>query len=55
MRTKIILGGIGIVALAQASMFFEVTHTDPIFWYVYAPLAVVLGLFIRHCAGGEKA
>jgi hypothetical protein len=54
MRNNIILGGIGIVVLAQLSMHFEVTHTDPIFWYVYAPLAVALGLFINHSAGRGK-
>ena len=54
MRNNIILGGIGIIVLSQASMYFEVTHTDPVFWYVYVPLAVALGLFIRHSAGRGK-
>jgi hypothetical protein len=54
MRNNIILGGIGIVVLAQLSMFFEVTHTDPVFWYVYVPLSVALGLFIRHNARRGK-
>ena len=50
MRNNIILGGIGILALASVAEYLGVEHTDPIFWYVYVPLAVVLGLFIRHNA-----
>jgi len=50
MRNNIILGGIGVLVLAWTSEFFNVEHTDPIFWYVYVPLAVALGLFIRHNA-----
>ena len=54
MRNNIILGGIGILVLGWTSEFFGVEHTDPIFWYVYVPLAVALGLFIRHSAGRGK-
>jgi len=48
MKNNIILGGIGILALGGVSEYLGVEHTDPIFWYVFAPLAIVLGLFIRH-------
>jgi len=48
MRNNIILAGIGVLALGGVSEYFEVQHTDPVFWYVFVPLAVALGLFIRH-------
>jgi hypothetical protein len=54
MRNNIILGGIGVLLLGWNSEYFGVEHTDPIFWYVYVPLAVALGLFIRHSAGRGK-
>ena len=54
MRNSIILGGIGIIVLSQVSLYFEITYTDPIFWYVYVPLAILLGLCIRSMAGRGK-
>ncbi len=55
MRNNIILGGVGIIVLSQVSMYFGVTRSDPVFWYTYVPLAVALGLFIRHSAGRGKS
>ena len=54
MRRNIILGGIGVLALGWTSEHLGVEHTDPVFWYVFVPLAIVLGLFIRHSAGRGK-
>ena len=47
-RNNIILGGIGLLALSGVAEHLEIEHTDPVFWYVFLPLAIVLGLFIRH-------
>jgi hypothetical protein len=48
MRRNIILGGIGVLALGWTSEFLNIEHTDQVFWYVFVPLAIALGLFIRH-------
>lgn len=47
-KERIIYGGIGLVALDQAAKYFEVVYTDALFWLVFAPIAVMVGLTVRH-------
>ena len=48
MRNKIILGGTGVLALAWIADHLNVDRNDPVFWYVFVPLTIALGLFIQH-------
>jgi hypothetical protein len=49
----VILAGIGLLVLDRVIRVLDITYADKSFWFVMVPLAFVLGLLLRHIAGGD--
>lgn len=42
-KEQIIFAGLGLIALDTACKLADITYTDPVFWYVMVPIALVIG------------
>lgn len=52
-KEQIIFGGVGLIVLNAIALSFDVHYTDEVFWYMFAPVGVILGLAVRHLCPSE--
>ena len=46
-KTAFIIGGCTAIVLATVTEAANISLDDPVFWYVFCPIAFVVGLFIQ--------